>query len=226
MKTKVDRVLIDILDWIRRVIWFDRGKVTQRPYIVVETLVSRRGKLKRLIRDTHRAVRTWEFQPYKKHGHPKPWTVRICCDFNELTPRDDRVPKGKVQPKKRATSSRYSHQFRVLLVNPDFNETEDYYEYEVLFDGVFDWQVRSSHRDEYAILITDCVSKQLLTVPIRQINWQHELKACAQTRMGGHYNGIHQLYTAQDSVVGILIDPEPIDPAELLKKTRKDKDFV
>ncbi|NJR31192.1 hypothetical protein HC762_00050 [bacterium] len=145
---RFDRILLDILDWIRRSLWFEKGKIIREPYQIVESIPSRYGILRQVVRDTPKAVRTWEFYPYKSKDNPKPRSVRICCDFLELITGRDRLPKTKVKLKPaKGKRSHHTHRLHVLSVSHDLDEYGSY-ESEILFDGVFQWQIRISNRDE------------------------------------------------------------------------------
>lgn len=174
MPLRFDRILLDILDWIRQGLWFRRGATGARPYEVLRVYPGARGVLRELSRATPRAVSTLEFQPHRKAGQPVPDRIHLYCDH-----------LGKVEGDRSPRVKDKSHRIQILSVNPILS-AEGYVTSEILYRRDYQFH-RSAYRDEFAVMILLAIGFQLLRLPHSAINWEFEIEASAKQIMGARW---------------------------------------
>jgi hypothetical protein len=174
MPLRFDRILLDILDWIRQGLWFRRGATSAKPYEVLKVYPGDRGVLRVLSRETPRAVSTLEFQPHRKAGQPVPNRIHLYCDHLDKV-EGDRTPRVRGK----------SHRIQILEVAPVLT-AEGYVICEILFRQDYQFQ-RSAYRDEFAVLILLAIGFQLLRLPYGSINWEFEIEASSKQIMGARW---------------------------------------
>ena len=175
MPLRLDKLLLDILDWLEKALdWRRNKKGAAKPYEVLRVYPGVKGVLRLLQRETPRAVYTLEFQPLRKTGEPLQNRIHIYCDHLEKIPGD---PTPRVAGK--------SHRVQILTVAPVLSK-EGYVFYEILFRQDYQFQC-TAYRDQHATVIVLAVGLQLLRLPYTQINWAFEIEATAKQIMGGKW---------------------------------------
>jgi hypothetical protein len=198
---RLDRIVIDILDWVRRSLWAQRRPELHKPYEVIETKIGRHGRVKRVSRDTPRAVRTWTYIPFKKATEGEPYKIHICCDSLEPLPGQTRRRRGNT-----------THRISIFKASR-FLDSEGSYDSELLFQWDADLQGNQPYPSLYAVPITDKLALTLLTRKPQAIAWPLEFVLVGKEVMGGHWN-VQSEGSRIDSVQGILLDETPIWPDE------------
>jgi hypothetical protein len=177
----VDRIFIDILDWVRRLVHSrDKAKPIPKPYQRLESWRGHLGVLHRVERDTPRAIATYIFSPFRFNGYrvPTPKDLHICLDHLSLLP--GQVPSHKIP---------YTHRITVLLAS-HWHDATGCYETSLLYTADWDFQGSSRYRDRWAIAITHDVARQLKSRPWDSINWAFEFECSAKQIMGRDYQDI------------------------------------
>ena len=173
---KVDRILIDIFDWVRRLVWSREEKSTTKPYKRLESWRGTLGVLHRVERDTPRAVATFIFSPYRHNGYriPNPQDIHFCLDF--------------LSKPKRATKTPITDTHRItILIASHWPDERGEYDSSLLYVGDWDFQGSSPYRDRWAIAIIYDVARLVKDRPWQTINWRWELECSAKQMMGADY---------------------------------------
>lgn len=200
---RLDRILLDILDWVRRSLWLKQQGTVKKPYEVLATQVKNCGRIKLVQRDTPRSVRTWIFTPFKNTDNPiiNAYETHLCCDFLE-----------PLAGEKRRWGS-YSHQISILIASrkllPDGG-----YESEELFEGKYKLH-QTSNRDFYAIQLMDKLASTLGDRGLID-DYDFEIDAIAKQIMRHDYPGARFKLARLNSVRGIILDPPGFTMTELL----------
>lgn len=169
---RIDRIFIDIFDWIRRVLYYRADKTLQKPYEVLSTKYGKQGYLRRLLRDTERAVDTWEYQLYrrKENSVDKIYKYHIYVDFLEPISNKDsfRLIHYKTRP---------THRVMVVVVDPVINK-DGTYNTDLLFSGDYSFQRYINRRDYEAKWVVKKLADFILDrkpSDINNINWAFEI---------------------------------------------------
>lgn len=174
---KIDRILIDIFDWVRRLVFSRKNQAVSKPYERLESWRGSLGVLHRVKRDTPRAVDTYIFSPFRggsrKAASPK--DVHICLDHLGALPGQRPLPRQA-----------YTHRITVLLAS-HWPQEDGSYNTSVLYSGSWDFQGRSQYRDRWAIAVVYDVARLLKDRSFRSIDWEFELAASAKQMMGANF---------------------------------------
>jgi len=180
---QVDRILIDILDWLRRSLYWRRARsVKKAPFEVLRTERADRGMLKLVERDTPRAVRTWVFTAYPRsiEGFTSRGDLRdihICLDH--LYPLAGEG--GRRYPQ------RWSHRVSILSASRYLSE-DGSYETSTIFQRPYDLVGGRPEisRDRWAIAITDQLANLVGKFGL-QLEWHLEIELERKRFLGGAY---------------------------------------
>jgi hypothetical protein len=208
---KIDRLLIDIWDWIRRVLWWEKGKIDTPAYQVLETYTGRFGVLRRVTRDTPRAVDTWICSPFqtkaeKEAGRPK---IEILILLDHLEAIQVTKPVAKPGSKPRRTPSRNRLTHRIQVIATTHLQKGDWFEGEVVFQGSWDLQGNQPRRDFYALQIMQRLFVVLIRRKIDRVDWAKEIEITGKEVMGAQWTLSNPTPPKKNSVTGIILDKHP-----------------
>ncbi len=171
---KLDRLVLDIFDWVRRLIWHRKGEVKQKPYAVLQTWRGTLGVLNKIERDTPRAIATYTFMPFRYHK-PKEEMIDTHVFLDTLS-----LPSGKSSKR---TTRKFTHRITIIKashwVRPDTS-----YEADPIYMKEWDFQGRTQYPHRYAQQITLYLAKQLLLKSAESISWDQEIETYAKRLMG------------------------------------------
>ena len=170
---RLDRIFIDIFDWIRRVLYYRASKPVKRPYEIISKKYGKVGYLKHLLRDTDRAVDTWEYQLYKRleNGEYKTYKYHIFIDF--LEPISNKDSFKLVHYKNRPT-----HRVIVAAIDPEI-KPDGTYETDILFSKDYSFQRYINRRDYEAKWVGRKLAELILDrkpSEIKNLDWEFELE--------------------------------------------------
>lgn len=146
---KIDRFLLDIFDWLRRLIFSRKNRNSSKPYERLESWRGYEGVLHKVRRDTPSAVDTYVFSPFRHHNakNTVPHDIHICLDH-----------LSAISGQSGRTSSSYTHRVTVLLAS-HWPREDGTYDATVLYSANWDFQGRAQYRDRRAIAITYDVAR-------------------------------------------------------------------
>jgi hypothetical protein len=173
---QINNILIDILDWVRKVIWSRQQKLHTAPFVVISLEKTITGLLKKVERLTPRSVSTYIMTPnappkYSKDIH---YDYHLCLDHLwKLDSVDTEIPLPKIEPIKSfrlhrpitkpelvippyrvsVYGGKYSHCITILQCSR-FIDAEGNYSSKVIYQGYYDLigsrYTSSSYRDRWA----------------------------------------------------------------------------
>ncbi|MEO1208855.1 MAG: hypothetical protein AAFX78_04855 [Cyanobacteria bacterium J06638_20] len=141
---RFDRVLVDILEFIRRWLYWQDAKVTAKPFESIRDFpISHRGVLQHIKgRDTERSIDTWRWCPKTNTSEYIPLAQRdqdihIYLDYHPMLP-EFRKPSGNITAV-RYQRDRPTHQILMLKAGHHLNPKTGEYDVEYLSDCSFDF---------------------------------------------------------------------------------------
>jgi hypothetical protein len=194
-----NQIILDILDWIRRSLWTE--EIHNKPYQVLDTKIGTTGIIKRVQRDTPRAVATYILTPVHNSDSIKDFTkqksikdIHICLDHLwtiELTTHYPQKTKHSIKSRRFSTSGK-SHTVTILEASRWLNR-EGNYSSNVIFTKEYDFLGSdfNATRDKYAIPIITDMANLLLYRNLKTINWEIEIEMSQKRFMGRHYSSKH-----------------------------------
>jgi hypothetical protein len=195
-----NQVILDILDWIRRSLWNE--EIQHKPYEVLDTKIGNYGIIKRVNRDTPRAVATFILTPLHASESIRDFTkqktlkdIHICLDHLwtiELTTHYPHRVKSKIHHRKFSTTGK-SHTITILEASRWLNR-EGNYSSTVIFTKEYDFLGSdfSANRDKYALPIITDIANLLLYRALKTISWEIEIEQSQKRFMGGHFSSKHK----------------------------------
>lgn len=179
---RLDRIFIDIFDWIRRVLYYRTDKSVQKPYEIISKRYGKQGYLNHLLRDTDRAVDTWEYQLYKRseNGIHKTYKYHIYVDFLEPISNKDSF-------KLVSARNRNTHRVIVVEVDPLLN-SDGTYNTDILFSGDYSFQRYINRRDYEAKWVGRKLAELILDrkpSEIKNLDWEFEIKLIYKQAISG-----------------------------------------
>ena len=201
---KFNLIVNDIIDWIRRILWYKENKVKKKPYEILEVVDGAHGFIKKVDRDTPRAVLTYIYTPYPIFKENMNKTVQpvydyhICLDHlwaldnpelhNSFRLLDNtqsfKIPKARMLRRMGDATHRIS-----VLQASRYLDKEGNYITKTLFSNDYDFVGRDSpaYRDKYAIPVLKDVIRFLTTKEIYNFDWSYEISVSQRYFMGGKY---------------------------------------
>lgn len=203
---KLNQIINDIIDWVRRIVWYREKKVTKQPYVILDIIDGDFGLLKRVDRDTPRAVLTYIFTPYptiepNMNKTIKPiYDYHICLDHlwaldNPELHRSFKVSSNKHTFKltqetklKNTTYGRNTHRVTILKASRFLDKDGNYFA-DTLFSNEYDFigKDQSGMRDKYAVPIIKDVVRYLNHTKIELFDWDIEISYSQKHFMGAKY---------------------------------------
>ena len=171
-----DRILGDILDFVRRFLWWKTKteSVKRKPFQSIQKPISGKEGIATLVlgRDTPRAVRTWIFSPFRRESLNVPSAdvlsdVHIYLDFLgplANTPETKQMNWTLSQRKKREQGEAFlTHRIQVLKASHMLN-AHGFYDYKLLFWKDYDfYRAGTGDPERWAVATVDRIIHQLLT---------------------------------------------------------------
>ncbi len=190
-----DYILLDILDWVRRLLWWQRQKkVEQKPYELLKLERGQQGVLKLVRRDTPRAVRTWIFTPYRRGEIPlkqRLFDLHLYLDhLYPLTEADAGwLPKPTRRGSKKKAERRVLTHRVTILEASHFLSKEGTYNSFTIFCESYDFlgTAPGGYRDRCAVPAIDDVARLLKVKPAAQIDWRFEIETSRRLYLGTHW---------------------------------------
>lgn len=202
-----NRIINDIIDWVRRLLYWKDNAIKKKPYSVIEVYQCKHGLLRLVERDTPRAVMTFIYTP-------KPvlktnvalssdmYDYHICLDHLwsvdnaelhrhsqtksfMLDPNAQSFKLSKITRRKLGDAS---HTITIMKSSRKLDPNGDY-ESSVVYYNQFDFVGRdnSGFRDKYANIIFKDVVNQLKEHTFDETDWAWEINFSQKRYMGGHY---------------------------------------
>ena len=114
---RLDRVLIDIYEWFRKILWAEKQEESAGYQIILtKTNIDSRpilGVLQLIGRNTPRAVRTWRFLPHRERTpEDRQYDILLCLDSLERL-ANEHSERG-ITDINRARSRYHTHRLTVL----------------------------------------------------------------------------------------------------------------
>ena len=213
-----NRIINDIIDWVRRLLHWKRRSLSNKPYSIIEICVCDYGILKLVYRDTLRAVWTYVFSP---KNYPSTNVIKdifdyhICLD-HLYTIKSDTVDKYKdtkqskefdiLLSKLEATSLKsrnkynpaYTHAVTILKASKWLDGAGNY-KTEIIYHNTFNFigTDLTGYRDKYALPVFKDAVFQLKTRLFEEINWDKELNDSQKRFMGSYYIETKDLLTTK-----------------------------
>lgn len=162
-----DRILEDVLGFIRRLLWWqaDKTEATKKPFQSMRVIPGELGIISLVEgRDTPRAVRTWIYSPKRYELNSTRPVARkssddlhIYLDFLGPLPSSN-TPKANQerhenQQKRRSGEKIFTHRLQVLRASHFLSE-QGFYDYELIYWEDFDFYWPSGQTPELLARIT------------------------------------------------------------------------
>lgn len=189
---KIDRVILDIFSWIKKILWKNEQN-NKLSYTVISTITGIHGVIKRVERETPRAVDTYVFSPFQPNmsmnATDSAFDYHICLDFlgvldANTNERSAKSYKYKKQPDEFVDIQKASvynkthntHTVTIIKSSRWVNKDGEYIG-EVLFQKEYDFVGRWSYfgRDRLAVPIFRSAISRLKTLSPLSVKWDEEL---------------------------------------------------
>ncbi len=183
---RIDRLLLDILEWIGQVLRSKKDKTTPKPYEVLKQYRGKQGVLKLVERATPNAVRTYIFSPFQASQTNRVQIkkdIHICLDHLE-EPRSARKSKQKsVRSRHYSTNS---HRITVFEASRFLNK-DGTYNTNPLYSEDFNLISNATHQHQFAIPIVDDLAMLLKEFPVDTIDWKFEIESGCKRHLGARW---------------------------------------
>jgi hypothetical protein len=193
-----DRILGDILDFIRRYLWSqaDSSSVKPKPFEAIQKPIQGSNGVIRLVigRDTPRATRTWIFSPYNLVNQSLTHVlyplddIHIYLDFLGPLPNAPETKKTYWELSQRKAKEKgeefLTHRIQILRASHMLN-AHGFYDYELLFWKDYDFYRQGlGAAERWAIAAVDRVAHRLLVDP--NMNWEKDIEEIRQVVLGAY----------------------------------------
>ena len=211
---QINHILIDILDWVRQLVWWREKKLTIAPLTVISLEKTDYGLLKKVDRPTPRAVSTYIMTPnappkYSKDIH---YDYHICLDHLwKINSTEVETPTPAVEPLKSFRlytppksknkpsipkyrvgfyGDKYSHCITILKCSR-FVDSEGDYSSQVIYQGYYDLigarYSLSSYRDRWAHTIFSDLINQCKNKEITTLRFNDIIEQSRKRHLGYGY---------------------------------------
>lgn len=175
---KFDKLILDIADWIRSLLWQRKIENKSRPYEVISSSRGKYGIFSKVVRPTPRSVATFIFTPYRyQQNKSQIRDIHICLDHLGL------IEGQSSQPYSRKDTHRIS-----VYSASHFLDRNGSYDLEVLFSQDYDLQLQSPYRDSNALIVIGKLASYLKDRNPRSIDWQFEISSAIKEVISGVWN--------------------------------------
>lgn len=211
---QINHILIDILDWVRQLVWWRERKLTVVPFTILSLERTDMGLLKKVDRPTPRSVSTYIMTPnappkYSKDIH---YDYHICLDHLwKLDSPEAEMPVPKVEPLKSFRlyippkpviqqkplpyrvglyGDKYSHCITILKCSR-FVDSEGDYSSQLIYQGYYDLigarYSLSSYRDRWAHSIFSDLINACKSKEITTLRFNDIIEQSRQRHLGYGY---------------------------------------
>lgn len=193
---RVNRVLLDILDWVKQLVWWREHKVAVKPYDIISSERTMFGVLKKVTRDTPRALSTYIFTPFAppRYSKDRHYDYHLCLDHLwSLDTLPQQLPGKTPVDYALRYNRRHTHCVTILRAGRWVN-ADGSYSSKVLYQGYFDFMGAYSayeHRDRWAYAIFSDLARALKVKDVSLIDFTAVIEA-ARTKFlsqGAHKVG-------------------------------------
>lgn len=175
---KFDRIVADIADWVRSLLWQRKTEKKAQPYEVISSNRGKCGVLSKVVRTTPRAVATYVFVPYRyKQDKAEIRDFHICLDHLGA------IEGQSTQPYNR----KYTHRISVYSAS-HFLDRNGSYDLEVLFSQDYDLQLQSPYRDKLALVAMGKLASYIKEFDPRSIDWRFEIESVVKEVVSGKWD--------------------------------------
>jgi hypothetical protein len=186
---RVDRIFLDLLDWIRRVLWAKKDKAISKPYEILKQYRGKQDILKLVARDTPTAVRTYIFSPFQAtqtyRVQPKK-DIHICLDHLWQT-RETRA-RQRSHPSSQKPRRRFVNSHRITVFEASrFLNKDGTYNTNPLYSEDLNLIGKAAYRDQLAIPIVDDLAMLLKEFPVDTIDWRYEIETGCKRHLGAQW---------------------------------------
>ncbi len=206
---RFDRIALDFLDWVRRVLWHRKGEIKIKPYELLEP--AKRGKygmLSRVDRPTARAVETYIFSPYRYDKKPQEVRdIHICCDHLSAIAGEGAI--GGVGAKAK------THRISVFDASHWLSANGDY-DVRCIYSADFDLQRQDSLRDRNARLVMARLATCVRNLKPSAIAWKFEVETTVKEIVAAQWNAP----TPEASDDPLVVDGRILDGEKKGKRVR------
>lgn len=209
---QVNRVLLDILDWIRKLVWWREHKIPKRPYEILSIENTLFGLLKKVTRDTPRALSTYILTPIAppKYSKEKHYDYHLCLDHlwsldsinNEVNSNQYKLYNiDELRYRKQ-----HSHCVTILKASRWVNK-EGEYNSQVMFQGYYDfigYNAYWNNRDRWAYSIFNDLIRAIKTKDISILNFNDIIENGRRKYLGmsaSKIESIHYSYDLDDRAI-------------------------
>lgn len=210
---RFDRVVNDIVEWIRRTLWYKNGEIKVKPFEVIETRRGKDHEIRKVLRDTPRAIATYIFVPYR-YDRPKAVLrdIHLCCDHLG-------VLEGDQGAGRRHTTRVPTHRVSVFSASHSLQK-DGGYDLKELFSADYDFQGLSQFRDRQANAIMAKIANLCKERYLADINWRFEVESAAKQVLGGSWYG--EIKDEDQLLEGTILGDKPRKVKMIVKKRRSD----
>ncbi|MEO1145136.1 MAG: hypothetical protein AAFY26_06020 [Cyanobacteria bacterium J06638_22] len=201
----IDRIVLDSWNWLRRLFWFRFNRVEEAPTEILETHRGRYGIVRRVTRDTARAVATWVYTPFRTKtqidaGVPVR-DLHLMIDHLEVVAGD-----RQLSYQTRRARGVNTHRIYVILCDRS-PQPNDSFEGETLFSAEYMLHLPEGGRDLYALIAGKKLAELMLTRNPLKMQWDKELELLLKQILGAHWQGtISTAYRQPITVTGVILD--------------------
>lgn len=202
---RFNRIINDIIDWVRRLLYWKTNEIKKKPYRVIEIYKCKYGLLRIVERDTPRAVLTFIYTPKadaKTNVVKNMYDYHICLDHLWLVDNSELSVKSfqltnKVSSFKHVTTTPAKHVHKrgepthtiTIMRASRWLDTNGDYQTTVLYYDTFDFigKDTTNFRDKYAFPILKDVIHKLKYLYFDELDWKTELAKSQRKYMGAYY---------------------------------------
>lgn len=217
---EINNILIDILDWVRKLVWGRENRKEYTPYKVLTVERTLFGILKKVTRDTPRAVSTYILTPFAppKYSKEEHSDYHLCLDYlgkidyteNEVkSVKNKKIHKSfKLSKSTRKNTTvadnftviardgtKHSHCITILKANRWPNKLGNYSS-RVIYQGYYDlvgsgWL---QYRDRWAISIFKDMVNEVKRKEISLIDFNDIIEQARKKYLGRYYRPNSGMY--------------------------------
>lgn len=196
----VNKIFIEILDWVKRFLQFKAHKNPIKPYKLEQTYIGTAGILKLVTRDTTRAVRTYIFTPYKLKDKDdymntvkNHYDIHLCLD-HLWSVYDGTIPTSNIGVRKQL-SKKYTHCITILQAGRCIDKNGKYFTKPILYKEFnFLGSNQTTYRDKFAVPIFDEIAHLLKNADNPNVfDYTFEITLSQKKHMGAFYRKDEEL---------------------------------
>lgn len=186
---QVNRVLLDILNWVKQLVWWRENKVTVKPYDVISIERTFCGVLKKVTRDTPRALSTYIFTPFAppRYSKDKHYDYHLCLDhLRSLELVHKKITGHLPEDSDLRYTTRHTHCVTVLRAGR-WVDSNGSYSSKVVYQGYFDLigeYSRYEQEDRWAYAIFNDLIRAVKVKEISLLDFSGEIEVARKKFLG------------------------------------------